>query len=298
MSPTSPLETYLRERRALVDAILARHLPSPSGPAPDFQQAVHAAVEGAGKRLRPILVLAVADLLSRPHAEVEHLASAVEFVHSASLALDDLPCMDDATLRRGKPALHVRFGEALTILAAVALLMGSAELLARGLADSRLDKDARAGLMALLGATCGFDGMAAGQWADLSKMGPQAPLATVEFIHRRKTGRLFELCLRGAAILCRANEAQTAALDAYGRNLGLAFQVKDDLLDVECSPEQLGKDAGQDEGKTTFVDIAGVEPARALVAELIATAVESLAIFGKKAEPLVWLAHYVRDRGA
>jgi geranylgeranyl pyrophosphate synthase len=287
---------YLADRRGAVEAILARHLPAAAGPIPDFHAAIRDAVAGAGKRVRPILVLAVADLLERPHSDVEHLAAAVEFVHSASLALDDLPAMDDAMLRRGEPALHVKHGEALAILASIALLMSSTAIVARGLESSRLDKNERMRVLALLGDTVGFDGMAAGQWADLSKMGPGADLKVIEFIHRRKTGKLFDLCLTGAARLCRASDADYAALEAFGKNVGLAFQVKDDLLDLRGDAAVLGKEARKDRHKTTFVDLAGEAAATKLLHELIDTALGSLALFGSRSKWLRALAEYVRDR--
>ncbi len=293
------LEAYLVERKSEVDAILARCLVDAAGrtsAVPDFHAALSDALLSSGKRVRPILVLAVADLLKRPHAEVESLAVAVEFIHSASLALDDLPAMDDAKLRRGQPALHVKHGQALAILAAVALLMSSTAVVARGLATSRLDKNERVKLLEMLGETVGFDGMAAGQWADLSKMGPSADLRMIEFIHRRKTGRLFDLCLSGAALLCRASDAEAAALAAFGKNLGLAFQVKDDLLDVDGDATTLGKDTKKDHHKTTFVDLAGKDAAKKLLDELIATATSSLALFGERGKWLKALALYVRDR--
>lgn len=287
---------YLSERKAEVDAILARHLPPADGPVPEFHVALRDALDGAGKRVRPILVLAVADLLKRPHAEVEHLAVAVEFIHSASLALDDLPSMDDARVRRGRPALHVKHGEALTILASVALLMSSTSIVARGLESSRLDKNERMRVLSEVGDTIGFDGMAVGQWADLSKMGPGADLRIIEFIHRRKTGKLFDLCLSGAARSCRASAADSAALEAFGKNVGLAFQVKDDLLDRRGDPTVLGKESRKDRHKTTFVDLAGEAAATKLLHELIDTAIASLALFGPRARWLRALAEYVRDR--
>lgn len=292
------LAAYLAARRTAVDALLERHLPPAEGFAAEFHAAIRDAVKGGGKRVRPILVLEVADVLKRPASDVEALAVAVEFIHSASLVLDDLPSMDDAKLRRGLPALHVKHGESLAILAAVSLLMSSTEIVASGLKDSRLDKNARTAVLELVGQTVGFDGMGAGQWADLAKMGPSADLRTVEYIHRRKTGRLFDLALKGAAMLCRAGTAESAALEAYGRNLGLAFQVKDDVLDVEGDPEQLGKAKNQDRHKTTFVDLAGLPRAKALLDELVATAIDSLGIFGARGKWLKALAMYVRDRSS
>ncbi len=293
-SPTPP--AFLLERKVLVEDAIERHLPPRSAQAPELFDAMHYALSGSGKRVRPVLVFEAAELLKRPPARVDFLAAAVEFVHGASLVLDDLPSMDDAATRRGQPAVHAKYGEALAILAAIALLMRATEVIAQGCAREKVAREVTTELIAMASTTVGADGMAAGQWADLAKMGAGASLATIEFVHRRKTGRLFELALRGSALLCGAHEAELAALDAYGKNLGLAFQVKDDLLDVEGDARTLGKPAGKDRAKTTFVDIAGIEPARALVRELIATAGAALGLFGKRADRLQQLAAYVRDR--
>lgn len=295
-SPSPP--AFLLERKALVEDAIERHLPPRSAQAPELFDAMRYALSGSGKRVRPVLVFEAAELLKRPPARVDFLAAAVEFVHSASLVLDDLPSMDDAATRRGQPAVHAKYGEALAILAAIALLMRATEVVAQGCERAKVTREVATELIAMTSATVGADGMAAGQWADMSmtKQGAGASLSTIEFIHRRKTGRLFELSLRGSALLCGAHEAELAALDAYGKNLGLAFQVKDDLLDVEGDAAVLGKPAGKDREKTTFVDIAGIEPARALVRELIATASAALGLFGKRADRLQQLAAYVRDR--
>lgn len=293
-SPSPP--AFLLERKALVEDAIERSLPPRSAHAPELLDAMRYALSGAGKRVRPVLVFEAAELLKRPPARVDFLAAAVEFIHSASLVLDDLPSMDDAATRRGQPAVHAKYGEALAILAAIALLMRATEVIAQGCAREKIAREVTAELIAMASATVGADGMAAGQWADLAKMGAGATLSTIEFVHRRKTGRLFELSLRGGALLCGAHDAELAALDAYGKNLGLAFQVKDDLLDVEGDAAVLGKPAGKDREKTTFVDLAGLEPARALVRELIATASEALGLFGKRADRLQQLAAYVRDR--
>lgn len=298
------LATYVSRRCRTVNETLTHYLPGAKteetrarvDPVANYRAAIRDAIHGAGKRIRPILVLAVADLLRRPHADVEPLAVAVEFIHCASLALDDLPCMDDAKLRRGRPALHVKYGEPAAILAAMALLMESVAIVGRGLATSRLGASERTRVVEMVGATVGFDGMPAGQAADLAAMGPGAPLSVVEFVHRRKTGLLFDLALSGAAILCRAGDADAAALGAYGKNLGLAFQVKDDLLDVEGDANTLGKDARMDVHKTTFVDLAGVDAARHLLVELTDTAIASLSMFGDRAKWLRDLVFYVRDR--
>ncbi|MBK6942225.1 MAG: polyprenyl synthetase family protein [Planctomycetes bacterium] len=293
-SPSPP--AFLLERKALVEDAIERQLPPRSAQAPELFDAMRYALSGAGKRVRPVLVFEAAELLKRPAARVDFLAAAVEFIHSASLVLDDLPSMDDAATRRGQPAVHAKFGEALAILAAIALLMRATEVIAQGCVREKIAREVTAELIAMASATVGADGMAAGQWADLAKMGAGATLSTIEFVHRRKTGRLFELSLRGSALLCGAHDAELAALDAYGKNLGLAFQVKDDLLDVEGDAAVLGKPAGKDREKTTFVDLAGLEPARALVRELIATASDALGLFGKRADRLQQLATYVRDR--
>jgi geranylgeranyl pyrophosphate synthase len=215
-------------------------------------------------------------------------------VHTASLILDDLPSMDDAKTRRGRPACHIVHGEAIAILAAFALLNRAFELLAMGWPGAP-DAAARGAMAQELAKAIGLDGLIAGQAMDLAMTGRQADLKTLEYIHSRKTGALFmaSAALGGHA---HAGASEHAALLAYAKNLGLAFQIVDDLIDATGEPETSGKDVGKDEFKTTFVSFAGKDAARQLAEELTQASQEALRGLGPRAEPLRELARYVTLR--
>jgi geranylgeranyl pyrophosphate synthase len=217
----------------------------------------------------------------------------VELVHTASLILDDLPSMDDARQRRGRPACHLVFGEATATLTAFALINRAYEVLAE---DEGLAADTRARLARELSRAVGLEGMIAGQAADLAFTERAMDFRTLEFIHSRKTGALFTCCAALGAEAAGAAPGEREALVAYAKNLGLAFQIVDDLIDVTGRAAEAGKDVRQDAKKTTFVSFAGVEGARQIAQELVATSVEALAPFGPRAEPLRELARYVVAR--
>lgn len=288
------LARFLTSEKARVDALLQSALPQVA----DYPRAANVAVAmeqatmAGGKRLRAILILAVARLLKTPEKRVEPLAVAVELLHTSSLILDDLPAMDDAALRRGQPTLHLVHDEATAILAANALLMLAFEVLATAELKAR-DKDR---LIAETARCVGLPGMIGGQAADLRLMKAGADFPTVEYIHAQKTGKLFLLALGGAARLCGGNDAEIASLEGYARNLGLAFQIKDDLLDRTGTVEEVGKDLRADREKTTFVDLGGAAEAQRVVDELVATAERSLALFDQRADPLRAVAEFVRVR--
>ncbi|MCI0586795.1 MAG: polyprenyl synthetase family protein [Planctomycetes bacterium] len=292
------LDAYLAQRRARVEEAIRECLEA-SPPAPlaePVARAMRFAVEAGGKRLRPTLVLAVADLLKKKEAKVRGLATAVEFLHTSSLVLDDLPSMDDGTVRRGRPTLHRAFDEATAILAAIGLLSLGFREVARAAEEAGLPGEEARDIVAEAADTVGLPGMVGGQHADLRAMKPGADLRTVEFVHSRKTGALFVFSLRSAARLLRARSSETAALEGYAKNLGLAFQVTDDLLDREGNRETLGKDTNADRGKTTFVDLCGVEEARRLAGELLESARAALAPFGERAEVFLAIADFVGRR--
>jgi geranylgeranyl pyrophosphate synthase len=287
------LETSLEGKRARVEDAL-RAL-SPRGESPAVEAAVADCLFAPAKRLRPILSLMVAEMLRGPSEAVLPAGCAVEMVHTASLVLDDLPSMDDATSRRGRPALHRAHGEATAILAAFALLNRAFEVLAEGWSAGP-DAAARAVLAGDLARAVGLRGMIAGQARDLALTDRPLDFATLEFIHSRKTGALFMACAALGARAARAGAAEVAAVAAYAKNLGLAFQIVDDLIDVTGRSEEAGKDVGQDLKKTTFVSFAGVDGARQLAEELIAASQDALALFGARAQPLRDLARYVVTR--
>jgi geranylgeranyl pyrophosphate synthase len=265
------------------------------GRAPRVQSAIEDSLLAPGKRLRPILALMVAEVLRGDPESVLPAAGAIEMVHTASLILDDLPSMDDARARRGRPACHVAHGEATAILAAFALLNRAYEILAEGWPDGP-DAGVRCELARDLARAVGLDGMIAGQSEDLRLTDRAIDFQTLEFIHSRKTGALFTCAAALGAAGARASAAETAAVTAYAKNLGLAFQIVDDVIDVTGEAAAAGKDVGQDKKKTTFVSFSGVEGARQLAAELVHTSEEALRAFGPRAQPLRDLARYVVAR--
>jgi geranylgeranyl diphosphate synthase type II len=246
-----------------------------------------------GKRLRGILVLAACDLVKGRREDALPLACAVEMVHAASLILDDLPTMDNATLRRGKPVLHRIVGEANAILAAVALLNGAFALVANA---SGLKERTRAEAAARLAEAIGAGGLIGGQVADLDATGKRLDLEALEFVHSHKTGALFIAAASLGALVGGAKPKEAEALDRYAKNLGLAFQITDDLLDYSGNPETTGKDAGLDRDRTTFAELCGIDGARRLVDELIGAAVQSLAPLGRRRVLLASMAELVRNR--
>jgi geranylgeranyl diphosphate synthase type II len=289
----APLEAVLRERKALVELALREWVVS--GEAREVKEAADASLFAPSKRMRPILALLVAEVLGGDPRTILPAAAALEMVHTSSLILDDLPSMDDASERRGRPACHVAYGEATAILAAFALLNRAYEILAEGWSGGP-ELPARTQMARDLAAAVGVTGMIAGQARDLAMTGQTVDLETLEFIHSRKTGALFiaaaALGAQGAGVSAPAR----AAVMAYAKNLGLAFQIVDDLIDATGAAAEAGKDVGKDRRKTTFVSFAGVSGARQLAAELIEASQEALAPFGAAAQPLRDLARYVVTR--
>jgi geranylgeranyl diphosphate synthase type II len=286
------LERTLEDYRQRVEAALRRLVPP--GRAPAVEAAVADSLFAPAKRLRPILSLLVAEVLKGNPEAVLPAGCAIEMVHTASLILDDLPAMDDAQTRRGRPTCHVAHGEATAVLAAFALMNRAFEILAGGW-EGGPDAAARGAIARELARAIGTDGMIAGQSVDLLMTDRQIDFPTLEFIHSRKTGALFMASAALGAMAARARPAKVASVVAYAKNLGLAFQIVDDLIDVGGGAEA-GKDVGKDLKKTTFVSFSGVEGARAVARELIAVSQAALQPFGPRAEPLRDLTRYVVTR--
>ena len=274
-------------RRTRIEGVLDRSLPSVDGPARRLAQAMRYATLGGGKRVRALLAYAAGELAGAEPSDVDAPAAAVEMIHAYSLAHDDLPSMDDDAMRRGRPACHVAFGEATALLAGDALQSQAFAVLGGArMADA-------AAACALLAAASGATGMAGGQAIDLEATGKAMTERELETMHRLKTGALIRAAVRLGAAAGRVLEAAAdAALDAYARAAGLAFQVVDDVLDVEGSTATLGKTAGKDaaQGKPTYVSLLGLAGARARAASLADEARAALAPFDGAARRLLEIA--------
>jgi len=292
----STLAQTLGRIAAEVETTLDTLLPAPHGLEGRVAEAMRYAALGGGKRLRPFLVVAGAWLFGVETARALPTAAAVEMLHCYSLVHDDLPAMDDDALRRGRPTCHVAFDEATAILAGDALLTLAFETLAAPAAHP--DPTTRCALVAGLATAGGCAGMVAGQMLDLRAGETALDLAGIEHLQNLKTGALIAFSCEAGAILAAAPAAKRAALAGFGRDLGLAFQIADDILDVEGSAAETGKAVGKDAeaGKATFVCLLGVEGARARARELIDRASARLADFGAEADPLRAAARFVIER--
>ncbi len=281
-----------------VDETLAAVLPTAEGDGPEATlfEAMRYATLGGGKRFRPFLVVATAALFDVPEAVSLRVGAAVELIHSYSLVHDDLPCMDDDQMRRGKPACHVKFGESTAVLAGDALVPLAFEVLW----DSRTHPDAavRGELISHLAHAAGSGGMVGGQMIDLAAERLDLDIGEVTRLERLKTGALIEFCCQAGGILGRADAKELRILGAFAHDLGLAFQIADDLLDVEGEAQQVGKAVGKDaaRGKATFVTILGPDKARDQARLLAQQAAQHLESFGEGARLLAEVAGYVVAR--
>ena len=281
---------------ARVNRRLPELLPPATARPEPVHQAMHYALTGAGKRVRPVLTLAVADLFGCRSEPVLDLACAVEMVHACSLVLDDLPAMDDAALRRGRPTVHRVFGESVALLAALALLNRAYALVAEAATRLALRRYTTEDVVHHLAAAIGSDGLIGGQALDLLASPEEMNLDILEYIHSHKTGALFMAAGELGAMAAEARRRDLEVIARFAKNLGLAFQISDDLLDVLGTPEETGKDTGKDAGKVTFVKLLGIPGAQALAGELLGFAVDSLAPLGRKADPLRDLVKFVQHR--
>jgi geranylgeranyl diphosphate synthase type II len=295
------LRDALDERRRLVEAALDRALPTETAWPETIHRSVRYSLLAGGKRIRPILVLASAEAVGGSRDEALALACAVEMVHTYSLVHDDLPAMDDDDLRRGRPTNHKVYGEAIAILAGDALLTRAFHLLAQLPEDASEDAlRRRLTATAILGEACGTTGLVGGQVMDLESEGKAISAEALERLHRAKTGALLSACVRGGAVLGGADSDQLAHLTRYAAAIGLLFQVVDDILDVTESAAQLGKTAGKDvkAQKATYVSLHGLEPARAMAADLLRQALEAVAPVGERADLLAGIARLIAERKA
>ena len=286
MSFEVALAAAARDTEALLDALLP-----PQG---RLAAAMRYAALGPGKRLRPFLVIESAALFGVPRSQALRVGAALECVHCYSLVHDDLPAMDDDDLRRGRPTVHRAFGEATAILAGDALLTYGFEILADD--ETHGDPAVRLALVSGLAKASGMAGMAGGQMLDIeAETRVTSSLSNIMLIQGLKTGALFRFACEAGAIL---GKADPAPLRQYADNIGLAFQVTDDILDVESTPETLGKATQKDEGKgkATFVDVLGLEGAKQKAEALIDSSIAALAIYGTRAATLADAARFMVAR--
>lgn len=286
---------YFSSRRQLVDDYLLELADRTGAPRP-LDGALRRALAAPGKRVRAILTIAVGETVGGRAGKLLPAAAAVEMIHSSSLILDDLPAMDDALLRRGEPALHREFGEDIAILSAVALLNHAYGLVAESHAACSPRRWPLHRVLQCVVDAVGWDGTVAGEAVDLHSEGSSLDFDTLEFIHSRKTGALFVAAASVGGMLANIHSAPLQRIEVFAKNLGLAFQITDDVLDVTSSVDVLGKDVGKDEQRLTFVKLAGVEGARKLSGELVATSLAAIEPLGAAAAPLRDLAFMVRDR--
>ena len=289
------IESYLADRKELVEKTLTQTLQDPSIPE-TLKQPMEYSLKAGGKRLRPILVMAGAEAVGSSAKEVIKVACAIEMIHTFSLIHDDLPAMDNDDLRRGKPTNHKVFGEASAILAGDALLAEAFLLLA----DKERARDTKIVLDVLhdIAWATGARGMTGGQQIDMDSQGKKISEQELSKLHRMKTGRLIVVSATSGARYGGATPSELKALHRYGECIGLAFQIADDLLDIEGDQEEIGKDVGSDIGKdkATFPSVIGHEASRQRASSLVNEAISSLSSFDKCADPLREIAKFVVER--
>ncbi|MDR2550838.1 MAG: polyprenyl synthetase family protein [Desulfobulbus sp.] len=294
------IRTYLDEQRRKVEGRLAALMLEPIGAFAQHIEAMRYSLFAGGKRIRPVLCLAGAEAVDSGEQTRQRalpVACALECIHTYSLIHDDLPAMDDDDLRRGKPTNHTVFGEAAAILAGDGLLTFAFELLS-GAASATLPDPTRIRIIRTIARAAGPLGMVGGQSLDMIYEGQQVGYEELRRIHRSKTGALITASVVCGAMVAGAGEDQEAALKTYGDHIGLAFQIVDDLLDVEATTAELGKSAGSDAkaDKVTYPSLFGVETSRTMAREAVQEAIAALAAFDYQADPLRALARYIVDR--
>jgi geranylgeranyl diphosphate synthase, type II len=293
------IKDYLNKQRQLVEDAFTYYIPAATGDFTDHIKAMRYSLEAGGKRVRPILCLAAAGAIADDtnSADILPVACALECIHTYSLIHDDLPAMDNDDLRRGKATNHRLFGEAAAILAGDGLLTWAFDLLGdQQYGDLSADKRLR--ITHIIARAAGSYGMVGGQALDIASENTTFPFSTLQTIHRSKTGALITASVLAGAVGAGANTEQFTALEQYGNQIGLAFQIVDDLLDATATTDQLGKTAGSDEvlGKATYPAYFGIEETRKKAKVAVEEAKKSLSLFDDKARPLRLLADYIYTR--
>jgi geranylgeranyl diphosphate synthase type II len=291
------IKAYLNEKRELIDSYLKTYFTAPSSPSV-LHEAMKYSLFAGGKRLRPVLALASFEACGGDAKKIIPQAAALELIHTYSLIHDDLPAMDNDDLRRGKPTNHKMFGEAMAILAGDALLTEAFFMMTQ--ADIKIKPSILLKALREVALASGHNGMVGGQAQDIISEDAEPDGEILEFIHLHKTAALIKSSVRIGPILAGSRKKQLQVLTIYGENTGLAFQIIDDVLDVEGTPEELGKSVGSDsrKKKMTYPSLYGIEGARKKANELISIAIDAIGIFSSEADPLREIAGYLAKRRA
>jgi len=291
------LESYLDSKRILINTHLDKILQNPSNPS-RLMKAIHYSLMANGKRLRPVLCIAAAEAVGGQTKDVLKAACALEMIHTYSLIHDDLPAMDNDDVRRGKPTCHIAFDEASAILAGDALLTLAFQLLSAVEFSNGSQALTWLRVIHRIADAAGYRGMIAGQMKDIASEKDILSLKELEELHALKTGALIEASIYSGAALGGAREEQIDQLGIYAKNIGLAFQIKDDILNVEGDPALLGKAVGTDKirQKNTYPFLMGLEKSRSFAEELVIRALQAIESFESKADPLRAIADYIVQR--
>lgn len=289
------IKERLKEKIALIDKEMDKYLTVKDNPQKIIYEAMRYSVFAGGKRLRPILMLSFCEMCGGDVSEVMPFACAMEMIHTYSLIHDDLPAMDNDDLRRGMPTSHIKFGEATAILAGDALLNRAFEVVSE-YSGSEPQKAIKA--INMLAMSSGAEGMIGGQIVDIKSEGKQITLDELRYLHLGKTGAIIRSACTIGALLGGGSEEEIAAADKFAKNLGIAFQIQDDILDVEGTEEELGKPIGsdKDENKNTYVSLLGLEKSNKLQKEYSQKAKDALTVFSDRAEFLKELTDYLTSR--
>ena len=290
------LTAYLGAKKESVELALSQCLPHTDSRPARLHESIRYSVLAPGKRLRPTLVLAAAEAVGGYPADVMHTACALECIHVFSLIHDDLPCMDNDDYRRGKLTNHKVYGEAIALLAGDALLALAFQLIAENVSTAPADRILTT--LHLVAKASGTWGMVGGQVVDMESQGQEVTTETLQYIHAHKTGALLAASVLAGGMLAGASKSQIGALESYGSHVGLAFQIADDILDVVGDEAVIGKPVGSDEerDKATFPKLFGLEESRRRAHAEVDAAIQSLADFDEKAEPLRAIARYIVER--
>ncbi len=290
------LKEYLETKKEIADKALDTYLPAGGGPSSEIREAMRYTLFAGGKRLRPVLCMASAEAVGGNAELVLPVACAIEMVHTYSLIHDDLPAMDNDDYRRGKPSNHKVFGEGIAVLAGDALLTEAFCLLSKN--NPGISPKTGLSIIHEIATAAGFQGMVGGQVADLKAEDELVDMEQVHYIHTHKTQALITVSIRAGVLIADAGEDDLNALSEYGQKMGLAFQIADDILDIESCREVLGKNTGSDEGrgKATYPALIGLEASREEMRRLVEGALSEIDRFGEQADPLRMIARFIVER--